>query len=51
MKNIAYTERNGIYYPNLELPTQTNYSLGKYATMWNKRKLTYTDQAWNLMKN
>lgn len=33
MKNIAYTERNGIYYPDLELPEQTNYSLGKYANL------------------
>ena len=33
MKNITYTERNGIYYPNLELPTQTNYSFGKYANL------------------
>ena len=33
MKNITYTERNGIRYPNLELPEQTNYSLGKYANL------------------
>ena len=33
MKNITYTERNGIYYPDLELPEQTNYSLGKYANL------------------
>ena len=33
MKNITYTERNGIYYPNLELPTQTNYSIGKYGNL------------------
>ena len=33
MKNITYTERNGIYYPNLELPKQTNYLLGKYANL------------------
>ena len=47
MKNIAYTERNGIYYPNLELPTQTIYSLGKYANlrldfMKKHRRGTYT---------
>ena len=47
MKNIAYTESNGIYYPNLELPTQTNYSLGKYANlrldfMKKHRRGTYT---------
>ena len=33
MKNITYTERNGIRYPNLTLPEQTNYPLGKYAIM------------------
>ena len=33
MKNITYTERNGIRYPNLALPEQTNYPLGKYARM------------------
>ena len=33
MKNIAYTERNGIHYPDLKLPEQTNYPLGKYANL------------------
>ena len=33
MKNITYTERNGIYYPDLELPENTNYTLGKYANL------------------
>ena len=33
MKNITYTERNGIRYPTLELPEQTNYPLGKYANL------------------
>ena len=33
MKNITYTECNGIYYPDLELPEQTNYPLGKYANL------------------
>ena len=33
MKNITYTERDGIYYPDLELTEQTNYSLGKYANL------------------
>ena len=33
MKNITYTESNGIRYPNLELPKQTNYPLGKYANL------------------
>ena len=33
MKNITYTERNGIRYPNLTLPEQIDYSLGKYANL------------------
>ena len=33
MENITYTERNGIYYPDLELPKHTNYTLGKYANL------------------
>ena len=33
MKNITYTERNGIRYPNLALPEQTNYPLFKYANL------------------
>ena len=33
MKNITYTEHNGIRYPNLELPEQKNYPLGKYANL------------------
>ncbi len=33
MKNITYTERNEIRYPNLELPEQTIYPLGKYANL------------------
>ena len=47
MKNITYTERNGIRYPNLALPEQTNYPLGKYANlrlsfMKKHRRGTYT---------
>ena len=47
MKNITYTERNGIRYPNLEFPEQTNYSFGKYANlrldfMKKHRRGTYT---------
>ena len=47
MKNITYTERNGIRYPNIELPKQTNYPLGKYANlrldfMKKHRRGTYT---------
>lgn len=34
MKNkIIYTEHNGLYYPDLALPEQTNYTLGKYANL------------------
>ena len=47
MKNITYTERNEIRYPNLELPEQTIYPLGKYANlrldfMKKHRRGTYT---------
>ena len=47
MTNITYTERNGIRYPNLALPEQINYSLGKYANlrldfMKKHRRGTYT---------
>ena len=47
MKNITYTECNGIRYPDLALPEQTNYSLGKYANlrldfMKKRRRGTYT---------
>ena len=31
-KQITYTEHNGLYYPDLALPEQSNYPLGKY--MW-----------------
>ena len=30
---ITYTERDGILYPNLELPDQPPHSLGKYGRM------------------
>ena len=34
MKNeITYTEHNGLYYPDLALSEQTNYTLGKYANL------------------
>ena len=48
MKNqITYTEHNGLYYPNLALPVQTNYPLGKYGNlrldfMKKHRRGTYT---------
>ena len=30
---ITYTERNGIFYLDLALPKQTNYTIGKYGRM------------------
>lgn len=48
MKNeITYTEHNGLYYPDLALPEQTNYPLGKYGSlrldfMKKHRRGTYT---------
>ena len=34
MKNqITYTEHNGLYSPDLALPEQTNYPIGKYANL------------------
>ena len=48
MKNqITYTEHNGLYYPDLALPKQTNYTLGRYANlrldfMKKHRRGTYT---------
>ena len=47
MKEITYTEHNGIRYPNLALPEQSNYLLGKYANlrlefMKKHRRGTYT---------
>ena len=30
---ITYTERNGVMYPDLALPEQTNYTIGKYGRM------------------
>lgn len=31
MKKITYTEKNGIYYPDLALPEQPTMSIGKYG--------------------
>jgi len=48
MKNqITYTEHNGLYYPDLALPEQTNQIIGKYANlrldfMKKHRRGTYT---------
>lgn len=45
---IAYTEnKNGIYYPDLTLPTGTTYSVGKYGRLYlvylkRHRRGTYT---------
>ena len=30
---LTYTARNGIMYPNLTLPEQTNYPIGKYGKL------------------
>ena len=30
---IAYREENGRLYPNLELPEQTNHTIGKYGLL------------------
>ena len=30
---LTYTERNGVTYPDLALPEQTNYTIGKYGRM------------------
>ncbi len=30
---ITYREENGCFYPNLELPKQTNYNIGKYGLL------------------
>ena len=37
---ITYTERNGIFYPDLALPKQTNHPIGKYGRM----RLDYLQQ-------
>ena len=31
--DLTYTERNGIMYPDLALPEQTNHPIGKYGRM------------------
>ena len=30
---LIYTEKDGIFYPDLALPEQTNYPIGKYGRM------------------
>lgn len=44
---LTYTERNGVMYPDLALPEQTNYTIGKYGRMRldylkKHRRCTYT---------
>ena len=44
---LTYTERNGIFYPDLALPKQTNHPIGKYGRLWldfmlKHRRGTYT---------
>ncbi len=33
INEITYTEKDGIYYPDLRLPEQTDYLIGKYGKM------------------
>ena len=44
---LTYTERNGIFYPDLAFPEQTNHPIGKYGRlrldfMLKHRRGTYT---------
>ena len=44
---LTYTERNGVMYPDLALPEQTNHPIGKYGRMRldylkKQRRGTYT---------
>ena len=44
---LTYTEKNGIFYPDLALPEQTNHPIGKYGRlrldfMLKHRRGTYT---------
>ncbi len=32
-ESITYTERDGIFYPDLAVPEQTDYPIGKYGKM------------------
>ena len=45
--SLTYREENGRLYPNLELPEQTNYNIGKYGLLHldfikKHRKVRYT---------
>ena len=33
MMKLTYTEKNGLLYPDLTLPEQPNYAIGKYGRM------------------
>ena len=53
---LTYTERNGIMYPDLALPEQTNYPIGKYGRMRldhlkKHRRGTYTTLLTSCMLN
>ena len=53
---LTYTERNGIMYPDLALPKQTNYPIGKYGKMRldylkKHRRGTYTTLLTSCMLN
>ena len=53
---LTYTERNGIMYPDLALPNQTNYPIGKYGKMRldylkKHRRGTYTTLLTSCMLN
>ena len=53
---LTYTERNGVMYPDLALPEQTNYPIGKYGRMRldylkKHRRGTYTTLLTSCMLN
>ena len=53
---LVYIERNGIMYPDLALPEQTNYPIGKYGRMRldylkKHRRGTYTTLLTSCMLN
>ena len=53
---LTYTERNGVMYPDLALPEQTNYPIGKYGRMRldylkQHRRGTYTTLLTSCMLN
>ena len=53
---LTYTEKDGIFYPDLALPEQTNYPIGKYGRMRlehlkKHRRGTYTTLLTSCMLN